>query len=295
MAEIRFAKNNEINKLKELWKLCFGDEESYIDFYYKYRFKQSETLLLFENNQIASMLTMMPLELVLQNNRIYKTTMLYAIATHPNYRGKNLATQLITQSNKYIKSNNECLSVLVPASQPLFAFYYNQNYKDGFYIRENLLSYKSIQLLSSEILEKCNLAPASADKYNYVRNKILSGKIFIKYSDEDVAYQKKLCQETNADIYILNFECAQGCVIIEKLSPKKIFIKELLLDDKYLNAALKQISIFFHAEKYMLRTPSFSGLNLGGSIRSFAVFKTLTFLPIDFSIDQSAYLGLAFD
>ena len=158
-----------------------------------------------------------------------------------------------------------------------------------------MLTYAAIQFLSFGTSEKCSIISAHASKYNYVRNKILYGKIFINYSDEDIAYQKKLCQQTNADIYLLNFQHIQGCAIIERLSAEKVFIKELLLDEKYLNTALKQISALFHAEEYILRTPSFSGLNLGGSTRPFAVFKALTYIPFDFPINQEGYLGLAFD
>lgn len=44
MIEIRFAKMGETVRQKEIWKLCFGDSEQYIDFYYANRYKEDETL-----------------------------------------------------------------------------------------------------------------------------------------------------------------------------------------------------------------------------------------------------------
>lgn len=295
MIEIRFAKDSDVNKLKELWKLCFGDEDSYIHFYYSTRFKKEETVVLLEDNHIAAMLTMLPLEFVLPNNQIYKSTMLYAIATHPNYRSKGFATQIIDYSNDYIRLNNQYLSVLVPATNQLFSFYYKHDYKDGFYIRECLLDSSALHCLYSQTPETCALTPVSPAEYNAIRNMTLTDKTYIKYSDEDIAYQKKLSNQTQADIYKLNFINTQGCVTIERLSSEKIFIKEIILDEKYTNSALKQISKAFQAKEYAIRTPSFLGFDLNGIIRPFAVYKTIKNTPNDFLANQQAYLGFAFD
>lgn len=295
MIVIRFAKDSDIDKLKELWKLCFGDEDSYIHFYYTNRFKKEETVVLLEDNHIAAMLTMLPLELVLPNNRTYKSTMLYAIATHPNYRSKGFATQIIDYSNTCIQLNNEYFSVLVPATNQLFDFYYKHNYKDGFHIRESSLDSNAIHCLHSQTPETCALTPASPADYNTIRNTALTDKVYIKYSDEDIAYQKKLSNQTQADIYKLNFMNMQGCVTIERLSSEKIFIKEIILDEKYINSALKQISKAFQAKEYAIRTPSFLGFDLNGIIRPFAVYKTIKNIPSDFLSNQDGYLGFAFD
>ncbi|MGE5380745.1 MAG: GNAT family N-acetyltransferase, partial [Methylocystaceae bacterium] len=86
MSEIRLAKAGEIARQKEIWKLCFGDPDQYIDFFYANRYHEQDTMVLIEEEIIVSMLTMIPVEIVAINQEHLHATMLYAIATHPQYQ-----------------------------------------------------------------------------------------------------------------------------------------------------------------------------------------------------------------
>jgi ribosomal protein S18 acetylase RimI-like enzyme len=50
---------------------------------------------LLEDNTVAAMLTMLPLALYTPSAGEFNAKMLYAIATHPDFQGRGLASQLI--------------------------------------------------------------------------------------------------------------------------------------------------------------------------------------------------------
>jgi GNAT superfamily N-acetyltransferase len=100
----RQAEREDLKELKELWKLCFGDDDRYIDFYYRNRDWVKETAVLVQDGRIASMLTMIPVDLLDKYGKVRRASMLFAIATHPDFRKRGYAEQLIEYSNEYLKS-----------------------------------------------------------------------------------------------------------------------------------------------------------------------------------------------
>lgn len=295
MCEIRLAQKGEVVHQKEIWKRCFGDPDSYIDFYYANRYKEDETAVLIYNGEILAMLTMISVRTVNPDHSSFNTTMLYAIATKPEYQNRGFATQLMDFSNQYLKDRKNEISVLVPAKRQLFDYYHKQGYQNGFFIRESLLSRDRVDTLPIYRSYQCKILSITPEEYNRRRNIQLSGRLFISYHDEDISYQKKLSQQSGADIYALNIEDIQGCLTVERITPDKMLIKEILLPEEYINVALKQIVQQLSAKEYILRTPPYLGEKLGGSIRPFGMTRVDRESDLVITPEDLGYLGLAFD
>ena len=295
MSEIRLAKEGETSRQKEIWKQCFGDSDSYIDFYYSNRYRVEETLILLHNGEISAMLTMIPVRTIQPEKLSIDTVMLYAIATDPKYQNRGFATQLIDFSNQYLRANNKNLSVLVPANQQLFDYYRKQGYQDGFYIRETLLTQEKIYNLPIIESFHCTISAITPEEYNHRRNNQLNGWLYIAYDDKDVAYQKMLSQASGADIYGIESEEIQGCVAIERLNYDKVLIKEILVPEKHIDEVLKQISKQVHAKEYILRTPAYLYSHLGGDIRPFGMIRGQRETESKITPETLGYLGFAFD
>lgn len=295
MNEIRFAHDLEIEEQKKIWKLCFGDADNYIDLFYAHRYNKDETVLLLSEEKIAARLTMLPAKILTPQKRSFEAAILYAIATHPDYRNRRFASQIIDFAEKQLALRNKAFSLLVPATVQLFDFYRKLGYEAVFYIRELTLNNKQISNLSAEFPTRSLVLPATAERYNSIRNSQLKGRLFIAYTNADISYQKKLSQESGADIFTLEAKEFAGCMAIERISSDKIFIKELLVPDQYISGAIKQIAGIMPAKEYLLRTPVFLGETLGGIKRPFAVYKKLLDVGIDITPADNSYLGLAFD
>jgi ribosomal protein S18 acetylase RimI-like enzyme len=294
MIEVRLAQKDDIARQKELWKLCFGDDDRFIDFYYSNRYKENEALLLLQNGIIVAMLTMISVKVVTPDNRHFDSTMLYAIATHPKYQNRGLATRLIDYCNQYLLSNHKRISMVVPAEKDLFDFYRKQGYQEGFLIRELILTRNEINCFNSPYFQ-CTITTISADKYNLRRNLLLQGKLFIEYDNEEILYQKKLSQLSGADIFAIDIDSIKGCVVTERATLDKVIIKEILVPEEYLYPAIQKLAQLLPAQEYVLRTPSYLGEVLGGTIRPFGMIKVQKEKDRDIKFEELGYLGLAFD
>lgn len=293
--EVRLAQSGEISRQKEIWKSCFGDADFFIDFYYANRYKAENTVVLLDRGQISAMLTRIPIRVVTPENQSVDAAMLYAIATHPDDQHRGFATQIINYSNQYLAQTHKEISVLVPAEKPLFKFYHNLGYKEGFYIREALLQHKEIERLVLDKLYPCRISPITPETYNQRRDQLLRGRLYVAYDDDEIAYQKNLSQLSGADIYVLDCGEMKGCAAIERVSPDKVLIKEILISEEFLPTALKEISLHLPAKEYSVRTPSYLGQGLGGTLHPFGMFKMYQQSEIEITPETCGYLGLAFD
>ena len=294
MIEVRFAKEGETARQKEIWKLSFGDSNRYIDFYYAHRYREDETLLLLEGEEIAAMLTMLPVRVTTPAGASLNSAMLYALATHPEYRHRGYATRLLELTSQHLGKQGNFFSVIVPAGKKLFAYYRNRGFQDFFFVRQVSFDRKKVESLPVGG-NNCTITAISPQEYNLIREKQLSGRTHVSYSIEDIDYQRKLSQLSGADIYGLAVEGEQGCAVIEMRCKDRLLIKELLIADQFIPTAVRHIAQLLPAEKYILRTPPFLGSQLEGSIRPFGMIRANQGIDPELIPDGPGYLGLAFD
>lgn len=298
MIEMRLARSGEIARQKEIWKRCFGDTDAFINFYYENRYKAEDTVVLLERGKISAMLTRIPIRVVDAEGQSFDAAMFYAIATHPDDQHRGLASQIINFSNQFLGQVHKEFSVLVPAEKDLFDFYYKLGYQEGFYIREVLLKDKEIDYLALQNRcpsSPCGMTPVTPEIYNQKRDQLLRSNLYVAYDNDEIAYQKKLSQLSGADIYTIYCGELQGCAAIERVSPEKVLIKEILCSNELLPALLKEIATHIPAKEYIVRTPSYLGEGLGGDPRPFGMFKLNQQSQVEISPEKQGYLGLAFD
>lgn len=295
MREIRLAQKGDMIQQREIWKLCFRDSDTYIDFYYTHRYKEAETMLLLQDGKIFSMLTMMPVRIRDTHKQSFPAAMLYAVATHPQYQRKGFSTQLINFTHQYLKMKENTFTVLVPSEQGLFDFYRGQGYQDGFYLKEAVFSREQIEALSTRDFRSCRVGQLNPAAYNQRRNEHLKGRLHVTYSNEDVAYQAQLSQASGAGLFSIEIDRVQGCAAVERGHADEVFIKELLIQEELLPAALQQIVQLFPASKYALRTPAFAGRQLEGTVRPFGMIRMIQQTDLGLTATGLGYLGLAFD
>lgn len=293
--EIRPAGKGDVDRQKKIWKLCFGDDDAYIDFFFTSRYREDKTLLMLLNGEIVSMLTIIPVEVVTADGRTFPSAMLYAVATHPEYRGRGFASRLMDFCDRHLKQNLMEMSVIVPAEERLFDFYARRGYKKGFYIREISIDAGSIKKLTGGTAFRPFMMPASAQDYNIRRNSQLKGGLYVAYRDEDIAYQKKLSVLTGADIYTIDIEGIYGCAAVERIDHDRVLIKELLVPEHLVPQCLGQIAKRLPAAEYVLRLPAYRGAGWGGIVRPFGMIKSYRHPENGTVTDRYGYLGIAFD
>lgn len=297
--EIRLVKKEDLADLKEIWGRSFGDPESFIDFYFQNRDWLSETAVLQEDGKAVSMLTMIPADLTDPEGIKCSAAMLYAIATHPGYQKLGYADRLIEFSNQYLLSKQVAVTLLVPASEDLFGYYSKRGYRDGFYIREAVLSRSDVDGMAGEC-KPCRLVPVKPAEYNAIRRKLLEGYSYLSYRDDEIIFQKQLAVMFDADLYAVVAGDTAGCAYAERISEDEVIVKELLIPDPNIIAAVKRIAELLPAVNYTIRTPANAGETLGGRVKPFGMLRVNSMnsaIAADgfaFPVGGS-YIGIAFD
>jgi GNAT superfamily N-acetyltransferase len=118
-------------QLKELWHLAFGDGEEFIDLFFRTAYHPENALFLEENGQISAALYWLDCEY-----RGQKQAYIYAVATHPDHRGKGLCRKLMDRTHEILKARGYTAALLRPADMGLRQMYRKMGYRNATAVTE---------------------------------------------------------------------------------------------------------------------------------------------------------------
>lgn len=130
--EIRFPLESEYEKLKALWQTAFDDTKESLDFFFKNSVSPKRVLAVFEEGKSVSALYMLESDILI-SGKTYSAYYIYAVCTHPAYRGKGLMKSLFEELFKVAESRKIAYLFLVPEEEYLFGIYKNLGFKNGFF------------------------------------------------------------------------------------------------------------------------------------------------------------------
>ena len=116
------------DSLKRLWKTVFGDSDAFLDSFFRIAFSPDRCKYLEENGETVCALYWFDCSF-----EGGKLAYIYAVATHPEHRGKGLATHLMADTHTHLQSLGYAGTVLKPA-KGLFPFYERLGYTTSGYI-----------------------------------------------------------------------------------------------------------------------------------------------------------------
>ena len=128
----RWALPREQAALQSLWKLCFGDDEEVTDCFFALFPPKLHTRVMDHDGRIAAMASWLPVTLHL-DGRIIPGAYIYAVATHPDFRGKGLCRSLMEELEASLRLQGMEFAALCPAEDSLYRFYGAMGYKTAFY------------------------------------------------------------------------------------------------------------------------------------------------------------------
>ena len=103
---------------RRLWRECFGDEDRFIDAFLMYYYDQNNMLSLEVDDQIVSMLHLVPFQ-----SELGRTTYIYGVATAVQHRGHGYATELMNRAMAIISDRGDDAAVLIPSGESLRDYY----------------------------------------------------------------------------------------------------------------------------------------------------------------------------
>ncbi|MBR4287191.1 MAG: GNAT family N-acetyltransferase [Clostridia bacterium] len=136
LSDPRHPERAEYESLKQLWLKCFDDEKTVVDRFFKYAVIPENTVAVFDGSTAVSVLYMLQ-STVKSNSKNYKALYIYAVCTHPDYRGMGLMKGCFDFLFDISKKRGVDYLFLVPASEDLFKMYEGLGFKKGFYYSKN--------------------------------------------------------------------------------------------------------------------------------------------------------------
>ncbi len=140
--EICFPLESDYEKFKNLWKTAFDDTEESLDFFFENTVSPDRVLAVFDGGIPVSALYMLESEIVVDKKE-YSAYYIYAVCTHPDYRGKGLMKSLFEELFKVAKNRGIDYLFLVPEEEYLFKIYEKIGFKIGFSYSEKIVFKKA--------------------------------------------------------------------------------------------------------------------------------------------------------
>ena len=131
-------------RLKEMWKLCFGDSDSFIDFYFDKIYRNDNTLILLSGDGLPVASLQILLYQIKIKKSIYDARYISGAMTHPAHRKKGYMKQLLNVAFKEMKKQDFTFSFLIPQEDYLFDFYAKHGYEKAFPKSDQTISLKEI-------------------------------------------------------------------------------------------------------------------------------------------------------
>lgn len=291
MIEIRPAKPDELLRQKELWKLAFGDEDDYIDYFFAHG-EESQVLVLLEDGVVYTMVALFPVAIALPGGRKASSAYIYALATHPDARKKGFGRYILSYVDFYLKERGADCVTIVPAEVSLHKSFGTTGFSECF-------STRKVELLRSMVGVPAagdTLERVDPETYNRLREELLAETLHVVYSDSLVAYQEGLSRMANGALFRLRVAGSEGLACTEYLDDDTVMVKELLIPRPGMAGAAALIGAEMPAVRYHLRTPPFWDGVSGSYLQAFAMVKWYdAALEREWREYRRGYMGLGFD
>lgn len=291
MIEIRPARPDEIARQKELWKLAFGDDDAYIDYFYAHT-GESQVLLLLEDGVVWTMVALFPVTVTLPQGESLSSAYIYALATHPEARKKGYGRFILNYVDFYLKESGKDCVTIVPAEPSLYRYFSTTGF-------EPACSTRKVELLRDMVAQpnpEDAIVPTSPAQYSALRERMLEGSLHVTYGEALIAYQQGLSRMERGDLFHLTVTGQGGLAAAEYLDEDTVLVKELLLPPTAQAGGAALLARQMPARRYHLRTPPFWDGLTGSYLQSFAMIKWYRpELAKTWREYRRGYMGLGFD
>lgn len=299
---IRQSRLGDEPDLKHIWKTVFGDSDEYINSFFSKMYSVGRAVLAEVGGEIVSAAYLLDLgTLHIPGVPPLPCSVLYALGTLPEHRGKGLGSKVADGILSLSRSLSFSADTICPAEKSLFEYYkHNFGYKPFFSAKETALSKGDLSRFENAC--DLNIGFAEPSSYGAAREALLeqSHVPHIKFSSKCLDYQHGLCLNSGGNMFVLDMNGVPfGCAAAE-VYENTVFVKELILKDftLFTAASARFPALFPNCEKFVFRTPSYPGADGEKSIsRPFAMLISKN-IKESFNIsdtDTLPWYGFAFD
>ena len=281
MPTVRPSVPEDVPAQRALWKLAFGDSDAYLDNFYDHYYRPERVVVLEEDGVVRSMTAWFDTAFVVPGQGEYRTAYLYAVATHPDCRGRGLAAKLLAGADGYFRSLNIPAVTTVPAESSLHNFFGANGFRECFTCSQ------AAPGTEERLIRPFALEPVDPERYGRLREALLRDTPHIAYPMDALRYQAGCCRLSGGGLYLA--ETAQGVALLcaEGMEDGRMLVKELVACPEARKQVLACLGRLL---------PGCAAVRTPGAGVKFGMLKWLDpALEKAWDWDTAGYLGLAFD
>ena len=116
---------SQLDQLRQLWKLAFGDEDSFIDKFFENGYAPQRCRCITREETVVAALYWFDVQIEDQ-----KAAYVYGVATHPDFRGQGLCRRLMADTHAHLAALGYASVLLVPQKEELRQMYLGLGYRN---------------------------------------------------------------------------------------------------------------------------------------------------------------------
>ena len=241
---IRFAETSDTDALKTIWKICFGDGDAYINFFYEHCFCAENTVVASIDNQVVGVVYMLP-AVFGDKTFLYG----YAVGVLPEFRGNNICEKMHIFIKKYAEKNGFVYG-LHPANTKLFDYYRRIGLHDMYTLR-------TYDASSCEIGASYTIQDVSPEEYFCLRK--LCFPHMVLWEENMISYICKEAVQFGGFVKKI-WIGAEERIFLAKKNNDMLYIKETTMTDPEIQQASGYIKEYFDVKQMIFTLPNTSDL-----------------------------------
>ena len=248
--KMRYAREDEIDSIKEIWNYCFNDEDTFVDYYFNHKYKNHNTIVACEDNDLVSSLQLNQYKINL-DNKVYDTSYVVGVSTFPQVRGRGYMRNIMDFSLNELYKKGQLISILMPIDYRLYRKYGYEHCYDQLEYNINIDDLKNFNLNGR--LYKAS--EKNIDDLININNIFLEDVNGNTVRDKD--YYINLFREVKSEgghVYVYKDRSYKG-YIIYFLNGENMFVRELFYKDL---DSLKSILKFIYNHNTQCKTVTIS-------------------------------------
>lgn len=227
---LRTASYKDIPALRNLFKVCFGDSDVFLDLFFNNYFVTTTSMVAICDKQIAAMLFLCPASMKYQG-ATKKIFYVYACATLPQYRNKGMMQELLESAFNYAKDTNVWGLVLAPANEHLCEYYSRLGFIPFSGCRHITIT-KSDRIGSLGMPGTCKL---TAEEIAKIRLEKFSENLQIQWNSNHIQFSADMFELEGGGQIGIEWENGEQDYVMYSNMNKSLIIKETSTDPNRYN------------------------------------------------------------
>lgn len=242
-------------QVKSLWRICFGDREEFIEMYFNLRYNNEVNVVIESGDEVISALQMLPYPMTFCEKEV-QTAYISGACTHPDYQGRGVMRELLSQTFTRMLKNEVLLSTLIPAEPWLFDYYARTGYAPVFRYAERPIRVSSLKVKTNSPIVVEQTTEYDEETYRYLAKKLAERPCCLQHTASDFKVILEDLALTSDALFVARINQQVVGIAIAYRNETHTLVDELLADDDEAELELlHQIRKANQSETMTLRLP----------------------------------------